>query len=91
MLREYVQTRWDAIIVGAGMGGATLGYALARAGKRVLFCEKGRSHLSADALSGDFAEAFFERPAAPSARHADLLARAGRWSRVGRRGQPGPA
>ncbi len=33
---------WDVIVVGSGMGGATLGYSLAKAGKRVLFCEKGR-------------------------------------------------
>ncbi|TFG92055.1 MAG: GMC family oxidoreductase, partial [Myxococcales bacterium] len=35
-------TEWDVAIVGAGMGGATLGYALARQGRRVLFLEKGR-------------------------------------------------
>ena len=29
---------WDAIIIGTGMGGATIGHALARSGKRVLFC-----------------------------------------------------
>ncbi|MBN2194654.1 MAG: GMC family oxidoreductase [Polyangiaceae bacterium] len=32
---------WDVIVVGTGMGGATLGYALARRGKKVLFLEKG--------------------------------------------------
>jgi choline dehydrogenase-like flavoprotein len=32
---------WDAVIVGTGMGGATLGYALAKAGRRVLFVERG--------------------------------------------------
>jgi choline dehydrogenase-like flavoprotein len=32
---------WDVVIVGTGMGGATLGYALAAAGRRVLFVEKG--------------------------------------------------
>lgn len=32
---------WDAVIVGTGMGGATLGYALARMGQRVLFLERG--------------------------------------------------
>jgi choline dehydrogenase-like flavoprotein len=32
---------WDAVIVGTGMGGATLGYALARAGLHVLFVERG--------------------------------------------------
>jgi choline dehydrogenase-like flavoprotein len=33
---------WDAIVVGTGMGGATIGYALATKGLRVLFLEKGR-------------------------------------------------
>jgi choline dehydrogenase-like flavoprotein len=33
---------WDAVIVGTGMGGATLGYSLAKAGWRVLFVERGR-------------------------------------------------
>ena len=32
---------WDAVIVGTGMGGATLGYALAKSGWRVLFVERG--------------------------------------------------
>ena len=32
---------WDAVIVGAGMGGGTLGYALARKGLKVLFLERG--------------------------------------------------
>ena len=35
------RTTWDAVIVGTGMGGATLGYALAKAGWRVLFVERG--------------------------------------------------
>jgi choline dehydrogenase-like flavoprotein len=38
---EPERTIWDAVIVGTGMGGATLGYALAAAGQRVLFVEKG--------------------------------------------------
>lgn len=32
---------WDVVIVGTGMGGAALGYALARRGRRVLFLERG--------------------------------------------------
>lgn len=32
---------WDAVVVGTGIGGATIGYELARLGKRVLFLEKG--------------------------------------------------
>lgn len=38
---DPAQTFWDVIIVGTGIGGATLGYALAAAGQRVLFVEKG--------------------------------------------------
>ena len=80
MVPELLATNWDAIIVGTGMGGATLGYALARAGRRVLFCEKGRSLLAdGDSLRGNFAETFFDRPEAPAAWHAETLARAGRW------------
>lgn len=72
-------TRWDAIVIGTGMGGATLGYALAKAGKRVVFCEKGYSHLhNADALLGDYAEHFFPQPAVPQPLYAEILANAGR-------------
>jgi choline dehydrogenase-like flavoprotein len=78
-LATVAKQRWDAIIVGTGMGGATLGYSLARAGWRVLFCEKGRSTLQgADALRGDFAERHFARPEAPASKHRDVLLRAGR-------------
>lgn len=37
---------WDVAIVGAGMGGAAFGYAVANAGYKVLFIEKGLSHFS---------------------------------------------
>jgi choline dehydrogenase-like flavoprotein len=33
---------WDVVIVGTGMGGATLGYVLARQGSAVLFLARGR-------------------------------------------------
>jgi choline dehydrogenase-like flavoprotein len=32
---------WDAVVVGTGMGGATIGHALAEQGHRVLFLERG--------------------------------------------------
>lgn len=51
---DIAQTFWDVIVVGTGMGGATMGYALARAGWKVLFCEKG--HDTAHGLRGDYAE-----------------------------------
>lgn len=77
---DLAARRWDAVIVGTGMGGATLGYALARAGSSVLFLEAGRSSLSADAaLKGRYAELWFPRPEAPNDSHRDLLARAGRY------------
>ena len=43
--REAERVLWDVIVVGTGMGGGMLGYSLARAGRRVLFVEKGRSTL----------------------------------------------
>ncbi|MHB9101470.1 MAG: GMC oxidoreductase [Sulfuricella sp.] len=80
-LSEIAKQHWDAIIVGTGMGGATLGYALARAGWRVLFCEKGKSHLGdAQSLRGRYAEDFFPRPKAPQPEHREILSRAGRYS-----------
>ncbi|MEO7497060.1 MAG: GMC family oxidoreductase [Massilia sp.] len=75
-----IDQQWDAVIVGTGMGGATLGYALARAGKRVLFLEKGLNHTgNPDALLGDYAEAHFGRDEAPMPAHRDTLAKAGRY------------
>ena len=68
-----------AVVIGTGLAGATVGYALARAGKRVLFVERGPSLLGpGSGLRGDFAESFFPEPAVPGAEHRDLLKRAGR-------------
>lgn len=70
---------WDVIVIGTGMGGATLGHALAKAGRRVLFCEQGRSTLGeSEALRGAYAETFFPAPTPPQTRHSEILARAGR-------------
>lgn len=53
---------WDYIIVGTGMGGSTAGHALAKAGRRVLFLEKGEDPATnPDALKGDFLEAFLPK------------------------------
>jgi choline dehydrogenase-like flavoprotein len=71
---------WDVVVIGTGMGGATLGYALARAGLRILFLEKGRSHLrDTGALRGEYAEMLAPRVKA-SGPGDDLLMRAGRWA-----------
>lgn len=71
---------WDVVIVGTGMGGGTLGYALARGGWRVLFCEAGRSSLeNASALRGAYPEMQFSAGGVP---REDLLRAAGRCSEM---------
>lgn len=66
MTREHIlQQHWDAIVIGTGIGGGTIGYALAKGGKKVLFIEKGQSSLSTaystessdnNTIAGDYAE-----------------------------------
>jgi choline dehydrogenase-like flavoprotein len=76
---DVTNTQWDAIIIGAGLGGCTLGYALARAGRRVLFCEKGKSHLdNPSATRGAYPELFFPRSETPKPQHREILSSAGR-------------
>lgn len=41
-LEDPTSVEWDAIVIGTGMGGSTVGFELARLGRRVLFLEKGR-------------------------------------------------
>lgn len=77
---EAQRGTWDVIVVGAGMGGGLLGYALARAGRRVLFVEKGRSTLPGSpgtirAAMPELAEPLAARSAAT---YYDALARGGR-------------
>ncbi|MEB4212251.1 GMC family oxidoreductase [Mycobacterium sp. 94-17] len=78
--REAERIVWDVIVVGAGMGGAALGYSLARAGRTVLFVEKGRSTLPG--ASGTIRAAIPELAEPRAGRSAeayyDALARAGR-------------
>lgn len=40
---EVIETLWDAIVIGTGIGGALVGADLINSGKRVLFIEKGPS------------------------------------------------
>jgi choline dehydrogenase-like flavoprotein len=40
--RSAVDHEWDVIVIGTGMGGATIGYSLAKEGFSVLLVEKGR-------------------------------------------------
>ena len=69
---------YDVLVIGTGMGGATLGYALARAGKKVLFCERGRTSWSSEALRGSFAEACVAASEDSHVHEKEILARAGR-------------
>ena len=77
-IEQLVARRWDVIVVGTGMGGATFGHALAQGGKSVLFCEKGASGLGGSGLRGNFAEALLSRSDATSADMPPSLSRAGR-------------
>lgn len=71
---------WDVVVVGTGMGGATLGHALSKAGWRVLFCEKGRSTLpNAPALRDIYPETCF---ATNEESETELMCAAGRFSQV---------
>ncbi|GFG50521.1 glucose-methanol-choline oxidoreductase [Mycolicibacterium agri] len=78
--RDAERVFWDVIVVGTGMGGGTLGYSLARSGRRVLFVEKGRSTLpGAPGTIRDSLPELAEPQAgrSPDA-YYDALARAGR-------------
>ncbi|WP_051928215.1 GMC oxidoreductase [Nitrosococcus oceani] len=83
-LQEVKKAKWDVIVVGTGIGGGTIGYALAKAGFRVLFLEKGRnSHLADydDTIDGEYAENFLNenlpKEALPNRR---ILRQTGRYS-----------
>jgi choline dehydrogenase-like flavoprotein len=68
---------WDVIVIGAGMGGGTLGYSLAKQGLKVLFLERGSAPtLFPQSLSDGRIKRMlgFEKP-------EDRLSAMGRWSR----------
>jgi choline dehydrogenase-like flavoprotein len=71
------ETLWDVVIIGAGMGGSTVGLSLARRGLSVLFLERGRPATSFTWPRGGKLKRFFR----PELREADLAAR-GRWPRA---------
>jgi len=78
-IEKVSHTFWDAIVIGTGIGGGTLGYALAKAGKKVLFVERGRSSLgeSPSSIIGDYAENISLRES-NAADNEELMKRAGR-------------
>lgn len=81
-LNDASQQHWDAIVVGTGIGGATAGYALAKAGRKVLFLDKGRSTLKKckSSLHGDYAEHFLGANRSSQDARADVYRRANRLS-----------
>ena len=78
--REAERVEWDVIVVGAGMGGGTLGYSLARSGRRVLFVEKGRSTLpgAPGTIRSSMPEVAEPLACRSPATYYDALARSGR-------------
>lgn len=78
---EVADTPWDAIVIGTGLGGATLGYALAKAGWRVLFCERGLNYLAnPQALTADYPEMLIDHDGSlQHARQYGELLRSGRF------------
>ena len=75
---------WDAIVIGTGMGGGTVGHALAKAGMRVLFIEKGKA---SPGLRGLYPETTLARPLPDPAERA-TLSDAGRcWEEIEDRSQ----
>ena len=56
-LEDPTSVEWDAVVIGTGMGGSTVGFELARLGRRVLFLEKGRFlHRDADVEQGELGD-----------------------------------
>lgn len=72
--RQAADTEWDYVVVGSGVGGSTLAYALARAGKQVLLCERGIRPQVADC--GDYAESLWRAGGGPS--RQEVYRRSGR-------------
>lgn len=70
-LKIAIESYWDYIIVGTGMGGSVLGLSLAKAGKKVLFCEKGLASEKLNANSS-FPEMIHSK------NNSDLFKRSGR-------------
>ncbi len=75
--QEISSRTWDVIVIGTGIGGATFGYAMAKAGRSVLFVEKGRSYMrDPDVVEGDWLEFLTEAQGGPT---AEQKLRAGRF------------
>jgi choline dehydrogenase-like flavoprotein len=81
MKELYTEIMWDFIVIGTGMGGSTIGHALAAAGKKVLFLEKGRAYFRHDdSLEGEFSDEFALRKENAHIPLKNVLSRAGRYT-----------
>ncbi len=76
-LDTAARKHWDVVIVGSGMGGATVGYALAQKGRSVLFLERGKNLLANDRLAGAYAEMIALEKDTPL---SEILPETGRWT-----------
>jgi choline dehydrogenase-like flavoprotein len=72
---------WDVVIIGTGMGGSTLGYALAQKGKKVLFLERGLAYPSDQSIIGKSIESTLDRCRLLGGGDSLLHRRGGRYSR----------
>jgi len=77
---ELEAISWDAIVIGTGMGGGTIGYELSRLGRRILYLEKGHSSVGLDpaGIIGSYPEENFDIARVSDAQHDNYLARGGR-------------
>lgn len=76
--KELLSAEWDIVVIGTGMGGATLGYHTAKNHKKVLFLEKGKYYPeNHGTLYNNFAETFLS--SGTSAEFQGVYADAGRW------------
>lgn len=72
--QQAATTDWDYVVIGSGIGGGTLAYALAKAGKQVLLCERGIA--SQQASTGAYAESLLQ--ASPSQSREEIYRCGGR-------------
>jgi choline dehydrogenase-like flavoprotein len=80
-LEDAALQLWDVIVIGTGIGGGTFGFSMARAGQRVLFCERGAANRAGcpAAWTGAYPEERMSRAiASTSPADLSLLEQAGR-------------
>ncbi len=76
-LEQAARQTWDAVVIGTGMGGASVGFKLAQSGQKVLFCDTGLINRNQQSLTGKYAESFFEE--LKTEKQEDILKRASRF------------